>query len=253
MSRWLAMATLFTWLVATSALAQMHGGSRGGGAVGRGGGPGGFSSRGAIGLRGSSSFGATPRFGVAFGTGLRHPFFGSRGSFGGFHRPVFGSRHFHNHAFFGTAYPGYYGYYGYPAYYSGDFYSTADYDPGSDYYGSAYYAPAYSKPNDISRQQADIDRLEDEVTRLRQQRQSDQDEAPSVTSSNTGKTPEPYTPTMLVFRDKHTQEVQNYAVVGGTLWIFNQQRAIKLPLSWLDLDATAKANDERGVDFQIPR
>ena len=58
---------------------------------------------------------------------------------------------------------------------------------------------------------------------------------------------------MLVFRDKHTQEVQNYAIVGGTLWIFSEQRATKLPLSWLDIEATTKANDDRGVDFQVPQ
>ena len=57
---------------------------------------------------------------------------------------------------------------------------------------------------------------------------------------------------MLVFRDKHTQEVQNYAIVGGTLWIFSEQRATKLPLSWLDIEATTKANEDRGVDFQLP-
>ena len=59
------------------------------------------------------------------------------------------------------------------------------------------------------------------------------------------------TPTLLVFRDKHTQEVQNYAIVGGTVWIFSEQRATKLPLSWLDIEATAKANEDRGVNFQV--
>ena len=63
----------------------------------------------------------------------------------------------------------------------------------------------------------------------------------------------PSEPTLLVFRDKHTQEVQNYAIVGGTLWIFSEQRATKLPLSWLDIEATTKANDDRGVNFQLPR
>ena len=66
-------------------------------------------------------------------------------------------------------------------------------------------------------------------------------------------TESPSEPTLLVFRDKHTQEVQNYAIVGGTLWIFSEQRATKLPLSWLDIEATTKANDDRGVNFQVPR
>ncbi len=58
--------------------------------------------------------------------------------------------------------------------------------------------------------------------------------------------------TMLVFRDQHKQEVQNYAIVGQTLWNFAPQHTQKIPLSDLDLPATSKANDERGVDFRVP-
>jgi hypothetical protein len=57
---------------------------------------------------------------------------------------------------------------------------------------------------------------------------------------------------VLVFTDKHTQEVENYAIVGQTLWVFSELRATKIPLSSLDLDATTKANEERGVDFHVP-
>jgi hypothetical protein len=59
-------------------------------------------------------------------------------------------------------------------------------------------------------------------------------------------------PTVLVFRDQHKVEVQNYAIVGQTLWTFAPQRTQKIPLSDLDLPATTKANDERGVDFRVP-
>lgn len=58
--------------------------------------------------------------------------------------------------------------------------------------------------------------------------------------------------TVLVFRDQHKQEVQNYAIVGQTLWTFGPQRTEKIPLSDLDLPATTKANDDRGVDFRVP-
>jgi hypothetical protein len=58
--------------------------------------------------------------------------------------------------------------------------------------------------------------------------------------------------TVLVFRDQHKQEVQNYAIVGQTLWTFAPQHTQKIPLSDLDLPATTKANDERGVDFRLP-
>lgn len=58
--------------------------------------------------------------------------------------------------------------------------------------------------------------------------------------------------TVLVFRDQHKQQVQNYAIVGQTLWNFAPQRTQKIPLSDLDLQATAKANEDQGVTFRVP-
>ena len=58
--------------------------------------------------------------------------------------------------------------------------------------------------------------------------------------------------TVLVFRDEHKQEIQNYAIVGQTLWNFNPQHTQKIPLSDLDIPATTKANDDRGVSFNLP-
>jgi hypothetical protein len=58
---------------------------------------------------------------------------------------------------------------------------------------------------------------------------------------------------VLVFRDQHQQEVQNYAIADGTLWVLSAQSAKKIPLAALDLDATRKVNDDRGVEFQLPR
>jgi hypothetical protein len=60
--------------------------------------------------------------------------------------------------------------------------------------------------------------------------------------------------TVLVFRDQHQQEIRNYAIADGTLWVLSDHVvAKKVPLADLDLDATTKANDERGVEFQVPR
>jgi hypothetical protein len=56
----------------------------------------------------------------------------------------------------------------------------------------------------------------------------------------------------LVFRDQHKEEVQNYAIVDHTVWVFTALRARKIPLSDLDVDATSKVNDERGVEFRVP-
>jgi hypothetical protein len=59
-------------------------------------------------------------------------------------------------------------------------------------------------------------------------------------------------PTVLVFKDGHRTEVFNYAVVGDTLFDFAPDRTHKIQLADLDLSATQKTNEERGVDFQIP-
>jgi hypothetical protein len=58
--------------------------------------------------------------------------------------------------------------------------------------------------------------------------------------------------TLLIFRDQHQKEIQNYAIVGQTLWNFAPQHTEKIPLSDLDLAATAKANDQRGLSFRVP-
>jgi len=58
--------------------------------------------------------------------------------------------------------------------------------------------------------------------------------------------------TVLVFKDRHKQEIRNYAIFGQTLWNFVPQRIEKISLHDLDLDATIKANDERGLLFRIP-
>ncbi len=58
--------------------------------------------------------------------------------------------------------------------------------------------------------------------------------------------------TVLVFKDGHRQEVENYAIVGSTLYDLTGGTRHKIALSDLDLDATAKANDDRGIDFALP-
>jgi hypothetical protein len=58
--------------------------------------------------------------------------------------------------------------------------------------------------------------------------------------------------TVLVFKDGHKSDVVNYAIVGDTLFDFAEGRSHKILLADLDLPATRKANDDRGVDFQIP-
>lgn len=66
------------------------------------------------------------------------------------------------------------------------------------------------------------------------------------------KTAETHAETVLIYRDGHAEEVENYAIVGKTIWVFNEERAKKIPLADLDLPATKRDNEDRGIDFVLP-
>jgi hypothetical protein len=79
--------------------------------------------------------------------------------------------------------------------------------------------------------------------------------APASQPSAVATPPEPVVAqptTLLIFRDGHQTELQNYAIVGDTLFDLADNRSHKIQLADLDLPATRKANDARGVDFQVP-
>jgi len=57
--------------------------------------------------------------------------------------------------------------------------------------------------------------------------------------------------TMLVFRDGHSEEVTNYAIVGDQLYDFTSGKR-RISIADLDLAATTKANEARGMDFRLP-
>jgi len=172
-----------------------------------------------------SSWRGIPRGGSHFGNGFRHP-----------DSSRFFFRH-HGRFFRGFLYG--YPYYGYPWDYANASYSADSYQS----YPPADYSSAYV---DDSREQAQIDRLENEVDRLREERAARESQSSQTRAKSDSQATE------LVFRDKHTEDVQNYAIVGQTLWILNAQRARKIPLTELDIPATKRANENRGVDFQLP-
>jgi hypothetical protein len=58
--------------------------------------------------------------------------------------------------------------------------------------------------------------------------------------------------TILVFKDGHQVEIANYAIVGSMLYDLTDGHHQKISLADLDLTATAKENDDRGIDFQLP-
>lgn len=243
MRRSLGIATLVSALFAAPIWGQMRGGARGGVSMGR---PG-FPSHGQMVVNRGPLMANRGAFigrplGVQFGGNFHGRFFVSD--------PFMFHRFHHGHHLFVGFYPffpGFYPWYGaYPSYY-GDY----SYIAGPSSYEGAYdSANAYNAAN--TELANAITRLSDEVERLREERESRQ--APPA-KPEPGKNPEPEPPqsALLVFRDKHIQEVNNYAIVGSTLWILNERRATKVPLSSLDINATTKLNEERGVEFRLPK
>ncbi len=62
----------------------------------------------------------------------------------------------------------------------------------------------------------------------------------------------PQEPTLLIFKDGRKLELENYAIIGVTLFDLTPGHARRVALADLDLEATRKQNDDRGVVFQVP-
>ncbi len=116
------------------------------------------------------------------------------------------------------------------------------------------YGPA-SGPQQIQSPSAAQQQSDDRLSRLEQQ--MDELESANVKSSQAPASV-PQTPvadqpeTVLVFRDGHSIDVKNYAIVGDTLYDFSSGSRRKIAIADLDLGATQKENDERGLDFRLP-
>ena len=145
-------------------------------------------------------------------------------------------------------YPGWYGYYDpywYDPYWWWD---SSSYDDGPNNYVDGQYqdyaqgndGPGYENEQSLE-EQSDRENAEQNIyAHLR----------PNEPLHSELTAPSP--PTTLVFRDQHKQEIQNYAIIGQTLWNFSDQRTQKIPLSDLDIPATQKVNEDRGVNFRLP-
>jgi len=118
-----------------------------------------------------------------------------------------------------------------------------------------YYQVAEQTPATTSEQETDlareVGRLRDEIERLRDEERS-REEARQPASQPRPSAEEKAATTILVFRDGRRSEVQNFAIVDQTIWVFPAQRARKVPVSDLDVEATRKANADRSVEFRFP-
>jgi hypothetical protein len=233
MRRWMFMAALSVALLVTPLWAQR--GGRGGMAVGG-------ARGGSVGAPHSGTFAG----GVARGGFVHGPYPG--------HLPYYPGRYpFYPGRYPWWGYRGYYGGWGYPwawGWYGGVGWSGDNYSyPDQSYPVYAYSTPDNGNAYVTYDQQQEIDRLNDEVARRRADQQSGA--AQNSAQPSAPKT-EIHGDTVLVFRDRHTEEIQNYAIIGKTLWVFTEQQARKIPIAELNVPATTKANEARGIDFRLP-
>jgi hypothetical protein len=106
-------------------------------------------------------------------------------------------------------------------------------------------SPVAYQEEDLSGQ---VERLTDEVERLREEQASrEQPRQAALQPPFEDKT----ATTIVVFRDGGRSEVQNFAIVGQTLCVFKTQRARKIRISDLDMEATKEVNADRGIDFRL--
>jgi hypothetical protein len=77
-------------------------------------------------------------------------------------------------------------------------------------------------------------------------------EGPAHTQTQEAFTEPQRIPTTLIFKDGHQLEVDNYAVVGRTLYHLSPGHSRRIALADLDLRATEQENDARGVTFELP-
>ncbi len=244
MRRLLTFAAFLLILSVVPVCAQ-HGGHGGGG-----GSHGGFSGGSHSGPGGHAAV-----IGHGGGFSGSHAGFAGGGLAGGSHfgpgtRPGFGSRGFRGNRYgsgyrFRNRWAYGYPYYGYPYY--------GYYDPFLD---SWWWDSGSSSDQDYAQQQMAEQMNEDNLEEQQMLDPQDQD----AYASRARRDPQPSREemarndpaTVLVYRNGQQREIQNYAIVDGMLWNFTATRTERIPLAVLDIPATVRANDDRGVDFHLP-
>jgi hypothetical protein len=58
--------------------------------------------------------------------------------------------------------------------------------------------------------------------------------------------------TVLIFKDGHRLEITNYAIQGNTLFNLSGEGPRRIDTAELDVTATMKENDDRGLEFRLP-
>ena len=137
------------------------------------------------------------------------------------------------------------------AYWLAPYYYPPDY--GAPYAGGP---PEYNPADDPNVQAAmaaqnalveQVHKLSDEVAQLQEGQES---RAPALPPPEPqAESLPPAIPITLILRDGQQLQVQNYAVMDHTFWDFTKQPTRKIPISSIDIAASAKATEAKGGEF----
>jgi hypothetical protein len=135
------------------------------------------------------------------------------------------------------------------------YYPSFDWSGGTDYSAAPYEDPGYGggygpgpdpATDAMLRNQAalgqQVQRLTDQMNGMMYGQGYPQ---PATEAQQTA----PPVPLTLVLNNGEKLQVQNYAVTDSTFWDFTQRGTRKIPLSNIDLAASAKATQANGGEF----
>jgi hypothetical protein len=122
------------------------------------------------------------------------------------------------------------------------------------YSGPIFTAPTYITPDQTMQSIGDQtgEDLRSQVGQLRTEVQQLQTELAAARGQSTPTSAAAQNAVTLILKDGRRIEAAGYALVGSTLWILNAQDATKISLSDVDVDATQKENQKRGINVVIP-
>jgi hypothetical protein len=172
--------------------------------------------------------------------------------------PVYSS---HPHAYGSSYYSAPYGKNGY--YRSRYGYGGLPYFPLLGYYDNGFYdaPPPYSgtyedDPSLEGGPSPDVAGLSEQVKHLSAQLNDLQDQLSQRSPSASGNMPDslpqeaaPEPPLTVVLHDGQMLQIQNYAVMGDTLWDLSSQPSHRIPVSSIDIPASTKASEASGAEF----
>jgi hypothetical protein len=130
---------------------------------------------------------------------------------------------------------------------------------GDDALRQAYLQGARDALKDTLSKERDDNRYGDHYMDAREQQRSRAAEQRTARERRDSEQPAAAPPkednspaTVFIFKDGHQLETKNFAIMGQTLYDFSGSMLKKVQLGDLDKDATAKANDDRGIAVKLP-